>query len=84
MALRVYMERSPNDRNAVHLFHGGASSMSNPFDNVSDEILAGWWKIFGNVQLVINQAVKVAFTMKTNVVKLVFITSVLKWSQSLI
>ena len=43
MALRVYMERSPNDRNAVHLFHGGASSMSNPFDNVSDEILAGWW-----------------------------------------
>ena len=31
MALRVYLERSPNARNAVHLFHGGASSMSNPF-----------------------------------------------------
>ena len=36
------MERSPNARNAVHLFHGGASSMSNPFDHVSDETFVGW------------------------------------------
>ncbi len=42
MALRVYLECSPNARNAVHLFHGGASSMSNPFDHVSDETFVGW------------------------------------------
>ena len=43
MALRVYLECCHDARNAVHLLHGGNASMSNPFDNYSDEVLAGWF-----------------------------------------
>lgn len=43
MALRTFLECASNARNAVHLFCGGAIRMSNLFDNVSDEILAGWF-----------------------------------------
>ena len=43
MALRTFLECASNARNAVHLFCGGAIRMSNPFDDVSPEILAGWY-----------------------------------------
>jgi hypothetical protein len=43
MALRVYLECNLDDRNAIYLLLRGLLSMSNPFDNVSDEILAGWF-----------------------------------------
>ncbi len=43
MALRVYLECCHDARNAVHLLHGGNASMSNPFDDFSPEILAGWF-----------------------------------------
>jgi len=43
MALRVYLECNLDDRNAIYLLLRGLLSMSNPFDNYSDEILAGWF-----------------------------------------
>jgi len=43
MALRVYLECNLDDRNAIYLLLRGLLSMSNPFDNYSPEILAGWF-----------------------------------------
>ena len=43
MALRVYLECNLDERNAIYLLLRGLLSMSNPFDNYSDEILAGWF-----------------------------------------
>ena len=43
MALRVYLECCHDARNAVHFLHRGNASMSNPFDDFSPEIIAGWF-----------------------------------------
>jgi|14_taG_2_1085336.scaffolds.fasta_scaffold169563_1 hypothetical protein len=43
MALRVYLECNLDDRNAIYLLLRGLLSMSNPFDQYSPEILAGWF-----------------------------------------
>tara|TARA_R110002012_G_scaffold100839_1_gene239648 strand:+ start:132 stop:443 length:312 start_codon:yes stop_codon:yes gene_type:complete len=43
VALRVYVDNNLNTRNAVHLFYRVAICMSNPFDEFSPEILAGWF-----------------------------------------
>jgi hypothetical protein len=43
MALRVYLECNYDDRNAIYFFYRGLFSMSNPFDDFSPEIIAGWF-----------------------------------------
>ena len=43
MALRIHMERVSYDRNVIYFFHRGVVRMSNPFDDFSPEILAGWY-----------------------------------------
>ena len=51
MALRVYLECCLDARNAVHLLHGSVTNMSNPFDDFSPEILAGWFSRKSSTEL---------------------------------
>lgn len=43
MALRIHLECNLNERNAIYFFYRSLLDMSNPFDNYSDEVLAGWF-----------------------------------------